>query len=145
MAMSWNDNSHMLNVHDLEYLNKIDWLWNQLSLSQRAKIGSSVTNNRLRQENSSHCFIGEAIDSTRKNRLHRNLFENVFARVAKTIFYDGPSYKHLLDRKILKEEREILNDIYYAKIGNKEHQYKRANELVRLYVFGRSALNAFYA
>ncbi len=139
MAMSWKDNGHTLDVQDLEYLSKIDWLWNHLSLSQKAKVGSSVTSNRLRQENSSHCIIGEAIRSAKtiETIYHENVLLDVFTCFVKTIFYDGPSYNYLLDRKVMKEEREILNDVYYAKIGNKEHQYKRANELVRLYVFCR--------
>ncbi len=135
MAMSWKDNSHALNGHELEYLNKVEWLWNHLSLLQRAKIASSATRNTLKQENSRHCFIGEAIGSAKLNTVsYDNLFVDVFMGLAKTIFYDGPSYDHLIGRKITKEEKEMLDDIYYAKIGNAEHQYKQANELVRLYI-----------
>ena len=136
MAMSWKDNSHALNGQELEYLNKVEWLWNHLSLLQRTKIASSATKNTLKQEHSRHCFIGEAMSSAKLNIVsHDNLFADVFMGFAKTIFYDGPSYDYLLGRKITKEEKEILDDIYYAKIGNAEHQYKRANELVRLYIF----------
>lgn len=138
MAMSWKDNGHMLNRHEQEYLNKVEWLWNHLSSLQRAKIESSATCDTLKQENSKHCFIGQAIGSAKMSTVpHDNLLVDTFMGFAKAIFYDGPSYDHLLGRKVTKEEKDMLDDIYYAKIGNLEHQYKRANELVRFYIFNQ--------
>jgi hypothetical protein len=135
MAMSWHDSSHRLNTHDLEYLKKVDYLWNRLSYPQRLVISSAITNNTLRQENSKHCFIGEAISVKKKNMApHNNSFAYKILKVIKIMFYDGPSYDNLLDRAITREEKKILNNIYYAKIGNKEHLYKRANEVVRFYI-----------
>ncbi|MGB9003372.1 MAG: hypothetical protein WCC52_06175, partial [Nitrosotalea sp.] len=61
MAMSWYDSSHRLDTHELEYLKKVEYLWNHLSQPQRLAISSSVTSDTLRQEDSKHCFIGEAI------------------------------------------------------------------------------------
>lgn len=138
MAMSWKDNGHMLNRHEQEYLNKVEWLWNHLSSLQRAKIESSTTCDTLKQENSKHCFIGQAIGSAKMNAVpHDNLFVDAFTGFVKAIFYDGPSYDYLLGRKVTKEEKDMLDDIYYAKIGNFGHQYKRANELVRSYIFNQ--------
>ena len=135
MAMSHKDNGHIPSVHELEYLNKIDWLWDRLSPQQRSKIESSVFSNTLRQENSKHCLIGEAVGASSADTIqHDSPILGVIFGLVKAIFYDGPSYEHLLGRRITKEERKILNDIYYAKIGNREHQYRRANELIRLYI-----------
>jgi hypothetical protein len=135
MAMSWYDNSHRVDTHELEYLKKVEYLWNHLSQSQRLAILSSMTNNTLRQENSKHCFIGEAVGVKQKNTVpHNNSFVCKVLEFTKIIFYDGPSYDNLLDRRVTREEKKIINDIYYAKIGNKEHQYRRANELVRFHI-----------
>ncbi|MDE1828800.1 MAG: hypothetical protein KGI25_00605 [Thaumarchaeota archaeon] len=135
MAMSWKDNSHLVDVHELEYLNKIDWLWNHLSPLQKSRIKFSVDRDTLRQENSKHCIIGEAGRLNNTNIIQRdNLFLDIVFGFANTIFYDGPNYDYLLGKKITKEEKSILDDIYYAKIGTYEHQYKRANELVRFYI-----------
>ncbi len=135
MAISGIDNGHMSSTHELEYLNKIDWLWNRLSPIQRAKVRSSLSNDMLRQENSNHCIIGEAVGANRKNAIScDNLFLDAVLGFVNAVFYDGPNYDHLLGRKITKEEKDILDDIYYAKIGNKSHQYQRANELVRFYL-----------
>ena len=135
MAMSWYDNSHRLNTHELEYLKKVDYLWNRLSQSQRLGISSSVTNDTLRQENSKHCFIGEAIGMKKRNSaMHNNSIVCKILEFTRILFYDGPNYDNLLDRRITKEEKKILNDIYYAKIGNEEHQYRRANELVKSHI-----------
>lgn len=136
--MSWYDNRHPLSLHELEYLNKVDWLWSHLSIPQRSEIELSVTNDTLRQENSKHCFIGEAIEANRTNEIQGGkLFLDTILGLAKAIFYDGPSYDNLLERNITKEEKKMLNDIYYAKIGDIEYQYKRANELIRLYIVNR--------
>lgn len=138
MAMSWYDNGHSLSVADLEYLNKVNWLWNQLSAMQRTKIESSVINDTLRQENSKHCVIGEAMRANRKSVvLYGNPLVCTILGFIKSIFYDGPSYDNLLEREITKEEKEILNDIYYAEIGNYQYHYRRANELVRSYIIGQ--------
>ncbi|MDE1826802.1 MAG: hypothetical protein KGH83_04350 [Thaumarchaeota archaeon] len=135
MAMSWYDNSHRLDTHELEYLKKVEYLWNHLSQPQRLVILSSIVNDTLRQENSKHCFIGEAIGAKKRNTvLHNNSFVYKTIELTKMIFYDGPSYDNLLDRRVTREEKGILDDIYYAKIGNLEHQYKRANELIRFYM-----------
>jgi exopolysaccharide biosynthesis predicted pyruvyltransferase EpsI len=135
MAMSWYDNSHRLNTHELEYLKKVEYLWNHLSQPQRFVISSSVTSDTLRQENSKHCFIGEAASIKKRNGApHNNSFVCKVLEFTKIIFYDGPSYDNLLDRRVTREEKKILNDIYYAKIGDREHQYRRANELVRFYI-----------
>lgn len=65
---------------------------------------------------------------------HSNPFVCKVLEFTKMIFYDGPSYDNLLDRSVTREEKKILNDIYYAKIGDREHQYGRANELVRFHI-----------
>ncbi|MDE1872758.1 MAG: hypothetical protein KGH99_04680 [Thaumarchaeota archaeon] len=135
MAMSWYDNSHRLDAYELEYLKKVEYLWSHLSQPQRLVISSSIANDTLRQENSEHCFIGEAIGAKKRNTVsHNNSFVYKAVELAKMVFYDGPSYDNLLDRRVTREEKEILDDIYYAKIGNREHQYKRANELIRLHI-----------
>ncbi len=138
MAMSWKGSSHALNENEIEYINKVEWLWNHLSLMQRGKIESSVNSNILKQENSKHCFIGEAMCPMEITTVsHDNLFVDIFMGFGKIIFYDGPSYGCLLGRKVTREEKHILDDIYYAKIGNAEHQYKQANKLIRFYMFNR--------
>ena len=135
MAMSWIDNSHRLNAHELEYLNKIDWLWSLLSPMQRSRVRFSISNDTLRQENSRHCIIGQAVVANRKNAISSSsLFLDIVIGLGNAIFYNGPSYDGLLGRKITGEEKKMLDDINYAKKGNKEHQYKRANELVRFYM-----------
>lgn len=135
MAMSETDNGHVLNVHELEYFNKINWLWSHLSPLQRSKVKSSIYHDTLRQENSRHCIIGEAVEVNRKNTIScDNLFLDMVLGFTNAVFYDGPNYDNLLNRKATKEEKKTLDDIYYAKIGDKEHQYKRANELIRLYM-----------
>ena len=135
MAMSWYDNGHRLDTHELEYLKKVEYLWNHLSQPQRLVILSSIVNDTLRQENSEHCIIGEAIGAKKRNAvLHNNSFVSKTIELTRMIFYDGPNYDNLLDRRITREEKEILDDIYYAKIGNLEHQYKRANELIRFHI-----------
>ncbi|MGI0047594.1 MAG: hypothetical protein ACREBB_10485 [Nitrosotalea sp.] len=136
--MSWYDNSHTPNVHELEYLNKVNWLWSNLSVLQRSEIESSITNDTLRQENSKHCVIGEAMGVNRINAIpDRKLFLDRVLGLVKMIFYDGPSYDNLLERNITKEEKKMLNDIYYAKIGDAEYQYRRANELIRSHIVNR--------
>jgi hypothetical protein len=60
--------------------------------------------------------------------------ENAFYVAAKTIFCSGPCYDGLLERKISAEDQKKLNQIYYARIGIREHQYQRANKLNRIYV-----------
>lgn len=135
MAMSWKDSSHMPDAHELEYLSKIEWLWNNLSPQQRTRIRFSVDRDTLRQENSRHCIIGEAGSlSISDTAPSENIFLDMVFGFANSIFYDGPNYDHMLGKKATKEEKMILDDIYYAKIGPKGHQYKRANELVRLYM-----------
>lgn len=136
MAMSWDDNGHRLNTHELEYLKKVEYLWNRLSHPQRLAISLSIAEDTLRQENSEHCLIGEAISVKKKNRIEYNhSIASKILEFIKIIFYDGPSFDNLLDRSVTREEKKILNDIYYARIGNKEHQYKRANELVKFHIF----------
>ena len=135
--MSWKDNSHMLSVHELEYLSKIEWLWNRLLPAQRSKIRFSVDNDTLRQEHSKHCIIGEASSQYSTSAIPRDsLFLDMVFGFANSIFYDGPNYDYMLGKKATKEEKRMLDDIYYAKIGTSEHQYKRANDLVRLYISG---------
>ena len=51
------------------------------------------------------------------------------------IFFNGPSFNFLLNKKLSMDEKKILYDIYYAKLGNKEHQYQRATKLVTEFVF----------
>src|SRR5574337_741599 len=133
--MSWNDNGRALNAYDLEYLSKIDWLWNRLSPLQRSKVKFSVDNGTLRQENSRSCFISQAVGINGLNAIpHENLLLDIVLGFANAVFYDGPSYDRLLGRKATREERWILDDIYYAKIGSGKHQYRRANELIRRYM-----------
>ena len=119
---------------DVKYIEKLDWLWNQLSPIQRSQIAYSITTEILSQH-SSHCFIGEAISAKRiQVTAERKSLCGHIQRLVKTIFYDGPCYDDLLERKITAEDRKKLNEIYYAKIGTREHQYQRANRLVRVYV-----------
>ncbi|HJU13812.1 MAG TPA: hypothetical protein VJ792_05085 [Candidatus Nitrosotalea sp.] len=141
MAMSWKDSSHELNVHDAEYLGKLAWLWGNLLPAQRSRIESSVSKDTLRQEHSRHCIIGYAVGAGLANVAPRgNPFLGMVLGFANSIFYDGPNYDLLLGRKATRDERRILDDIYYAKIGNAEHQYRRANELVRLYITSGGAM-----
>lgn len=135
MAMSWKDSSHLINAHDTEYLEKLAWLWGNLSPEQKSRIESSISRDTLRQEHSRHCIIGNAVGAVLAHAAPRgNSFLGIFLGFANSIFYDGPNYDCLLGRKATRDERRLLDDIYYAKIGGSEHQYGRANELVRLYV-----------
>ena len=124
---------HEFTVHETEYLGKVDWLWRQLSPSQKYKIIYSVTNGTLRQGSCKHCFIAEAINAKVKTPVNNYLLDK-FMQFVNSVFYDGPSYDFLLDTKISLDDRKKLNDIYYAQIGNKEHQYRQATELVKAYV-----------
>jgi len=121
-------------AHEAEYLVKVDWLWQQLSSSQKSKIVYSVTDGALKQESSKHCFIAEAISASKVKTPVRNYSLHQIMQFANIVFYDGPSYDFLLDTKISTEDKEKLNDIYYARIGNREHRYKKATELVKAYV-----------
>ena len=134
MAMSWKDSGHRLNAHDVEYLEKLSWLWGNLSPEQKSRIELSVSRDTLRQEHSRHCIIGNAVGAALAHAAPGgNTFLGIFLGFANSIFYDGPNYEYLLGRKPTREERRLLDDIYYAKIGDSEHRYRRANELVRLY------------
>jgi hypothetical protein len=123
---------------EIEYLGKVEWLWQQLSSSQKYKISHAVTDGTLRQGSSKHCFIAEAISANKvKTSVSSySLFDKIMQLVT-IVFYDGPSYDFLLDKKISSDDREKLNDIYYARMGDKEHQYQKATELVRTYVIHR--------
>ena len=132
MPETCHPEDHRFAAQELEYLGKVDWLWQQLTPLQRSKVVYSVTDGALRQESDKHCFIAEAT-SANKIPLDYSLFGKIM-RLASTIFYDGPSYDFLLDRKISAEDKKKLNDIYYARIGYREHQYQHATELVRTYV-----------
>ena len=121
-------------AHEIEYLGKVDWLWRQLSPSQKYKIIYSVTDGTLRQGSGKHCFIAEAISANKAKTPVNNHLLDKFMHLVNTIFYDGPSYDFLLDTKISPDDRKKLSDIYYARIGNKEHQYQRATELVKAHV-----------
>jgi hypothetical protein len=129
---TFHPEEHQFTSQEIEYIDKIDWLWQQLSALQRCKIVYSVANGSLKQGSDKHCFIAEAISANVVKAPLRNysILERV-SRFVRSIFYDGPSYDHVLDRKITDEDRKILNDIYYARIGKKEHQYQRATRLVR--------------
>jgi hypothetical protein len=121
-------------THETEYLEKVNWLWHQLSHSQKSKIVYSVTDGTFRQGSGKHCFIAEAINANKVKTPVNNYLLDKFMQLASTVFYDGPSYDFLFDTKISSDDRKKLNDIYYARIGNREHQYQRATELVRAYV-----------
>lgn len=122
-------------AQEIEYLGKVEWLWQQLSPSQKYKIVYSVTDGALRQGSDKHCFIAEAISTNKVKTSVSNysLFYKIM-QLVNTVFYDGPSYDFLLDKKISSDDRKKLNDIYYARIGDKEYQYQKATELVRAYV-----------
>ena len=135
------DNGHLPDEHDLEYLHKIEWLWNRLSHEQRSRIRDSTNMDMLRQENSRHCIIGEAGHLNNMVALPReNLLLEVVFCLANTVFYDGPSYDHMLGKRATREEKKILDDIYYAKIGTSQHQYQRANALVKMFMANRMAV-----
>lgn len=125
---------HGFTIHETKYLGKVDWLWQQLTPSQKYKIVYAVTNDTLRQGSGKHCFIAEAISANKVKTPVSNYLLDKFMQLASTVFYDGPSYDFLLDKKISPDDRKKLNDIYYARIGSKEHQYQRATELVKTYV-----------
>ncbi len=128
------ENNHFI-PQEIEYLAKLDWLWQNLSLPQKSKIVRSVTDGSLRQGSDKHCFIAEAISASRiKSFFHNDSFVKKVLGLVRGIFYEGPSFEFLLEKKISNYDRKILDDIYYARIGNKEHQYQRATELARLYV-----------
>ena len=132
--MSGTNSPEDYTVHEIEYLTKVDWLWQQLSPLQRSKVTYSVTDGILKQGSDKHCFIAEASTNKIKTPVN-NYLRDKFMQLVDIIFYDGPSYDFLLDTKISSDCRKKLNDIYYARIGNKEHQYHRATELVRSYVY----------
>lgn len=122
-------------AQEMEYLSKLDWLWQQISPLQRSKIVHSVIDGTLRQGSCSHCFIEEAISANIAKDSHSNYFLfGKMLKVVRAIFYEGPSFDFLLDKKISNEDKEKLEDIYYARVGYSEHQYQRATELVRTYV-----------
>ena len=120
---------------EIEYVEKVDWLWQRLSAAQRSQIVQSVTDGTLRQESGKRCFIAEAIKANRArvSSCHLSLIKRIL-RIGHALFYDGPSYDFLFHAKTCIEDREKLNDIYYARIGNKEHQYQLATDLVRAFV-----------
>ena len=119
---------------EIQYLEKVDWAWKQLVPSQKSRIVYSVYDGTLRQGSGKHCFIAEAININKiKTPYDSHLLEKCIQFVS-SIFYDGPSYDFLFNREITFHERKILDDIYYARIGNREHCYQRATELVRTYV-----------
>ena len=123
-----------LTAQEIEYLEKVEWLWQQLSSLQRSKIVHSIDDGTLRQGSGKHCVIAEAISANNvKTIANPSLFENI-TQLVNAIFYDGPSYDFLFDKKISAEDRNKLNDIYYAKIGNKYHQYQKATELLKTHV-----------
>jgi hypothetical protein len=124
-----------LTQNDIEYIEKLDWLWNQLSAIQRSQIIYSVTKGIPSQQSSFHCFIGEAIRAKRiQVTSERKSLCGHIQSLAKTIFCDGPCYDDLLERKLSAEDQKKLNEIYYARIGIREHQDQRANKLIRIYV-----------
>lgn len=125
---------HDFTADETEYLGKVDWLWRQLSPSQKYKIIYAVTDGTLRQGSGKHCFIAEAINANKVKTPVNNYLLDKFIQLVNNVFYDGPSYDFLLDTKISPGGRKKLNDIYYAQIGNKEHQYQRATELVKALV-----------
>lgn len=119
---------------EIEYIDKIEWLWQQLSPLQKSKIIYSVTSGTLKQGSDKHCFIAEAIGANEKAALRKySTFDRV-NRLFRSILYEGPSYDFVLGRKISIEEKKILNEIYYARVGKKEHQYHKATQLIRAYV-----------
>ena len=131
MSGTYPPEDYGFTVHETEYLEKVDWLWRQLSPPQKYKIIHSVTDGTLRQGSGKHCFIVEAINANKVKTPVNNYLLDKFMQLASTVFYEGPSYDFLLDTRISSDDKEKLNDIYYARIGNKEHQYKRATELVK--------------
>lgn len=140
MAVSMKDSVHMPDADEMGYLRKIDWFWGRLTPSQRSRIESSISGHTLRQEHSRHCIIANAVGATHSEPApQRNPFLAMAAGLANAIFYDGPNYEVLLGRKPAAEERALLDDIYYARIGGLEYQYKKANDLVRYYISGRMA------
>ncbi|MDE1861971.1 MAG: hypothetical protein KGI33_03555 [Thaumarchaeota archaeon] len=134
MAAPPHGSAHTIGKNEREYLGKVDWLWNRLSPQQRTRIRMSMISNTLRQENSKLCFIGQASSTmTAIPADHENVLSQIARGFASTIFYDGPNYLPLLGRKATPHEKRILDDIYYAKIGGREHRYKEATELIRRY------------
>lgn len=125
-----------LTASETKYLEKVDWLWQQLSPSQKSKIVYSVSHGTLRQGSGKHCFIAVAISIKIKTPVNNYLLDKLMQLVS-SVFYDGPSYDFLLDTKISPDDKKKLDDIYYARIGNREHRYQRATELVRAYVTRR--------
>ena len=129
------DSARTLGRKEIEYINKIQWLWSRLTSEQRSRIRSSMVNNTLRQENSRQCFIGQATGMSRKEDMRDgSLIFRIANMLKDAMFYDGPSYRRLLGRTATAQEKMILDDIYYAKIGTSGHQYQRANELIRYYL-----------
>ncbi len=132
------DELQNLTQNDIEYMENLDWLWNQLSPMQRSQIVYSVTKEILSQQSRSHCFIGEAIGAKRIQVIseRKSLFGHIL-RLVNTIFCNGSCYDDLLERKLSTEDKKKLNKIYYAQVGITEHQYQRANKLVRVYITSR--------
>ena len=113
---------------NLEYLQKIDWLWKQLSDAQRSRIRDAVMEGTLKQHNGEHCINGNALGTKNTNPVHTGGF--MVSTLARIIFYDGPSYDGLVPRKLTGQVRKIVDVIYYARIGGDQHQYERANRLI---------------
>ncbi len=140
MAVSPTDSGHLQDAGEREYLEKICWLWIRLTPAQRSRIESSMSRDTLRQEHSRHCIIANAVGETVSDSVpHGNPILAAAFGFANAIFYDGPDYSMLLGRKPAREERVLLDDIYYARMGGLEYQYKRANRLVRSYISGLMA------
>ena len=140
MAGSMGRRSHTPDPGEREYLVKIGWLWGRLTPDQRSRIEGSMSSDTLRQEHSRHCIIANAVGESVSETAHcANHLLSLLTGFANAIFYDGPSYEGLLGRKPTREERDRLDDIYYARIGSEEYQYTKANDLIRFYMSGRMA------
>jgi hypothetical protein len=121
-------------AQEMEYLGKLDWAWYQLLPQQRSNIVNSVIDGTLRQGSNKHCFIAEAMSTNRKISVYNDSLLDKISRIVKAVFYQGPSFDLLFHRDFSAEDRKKLNDVYYARIGDREHQYQKATELVRVYV-----------
>jgi hypothetical protein len=130
------------NQNDKQYMERLEWLWSQLTPLQRSQIAYSVGEKILRQQSSSHCFIGEAIYIKKiQGTMERRSICDHIQSLLKTIFWNGPSYDDLLEEKVSAEDKKKLDEIYFAQIGPREHQYQRANNLVRGFVANKIPTN----